>query len=125
MDVALLTDDQIPLAGAYRAVLATNAKWFRGLLAKSLVANGVSERRIAEETGRDPSAITRMLSGDQALGVDVLVAILAHDTLGTVLAGMSERLGYEAPRRRATDLADENRRLREQLARLRAALEEP
>jgi hypothetical protein len=122
----LLSAEQIPLADAYRSVLASNAKWLRGFFAKALVSNGVSERRIADETGRDPSAITRMLSGEQALGADVVVAILARDTNGVILAGLSDRLGFEPPRRKTPDLAEENRRLREQLARLRSALaEEP
>jgi hypothetical protein len=121
----LLTDGQVPLAGSYKAVHATNAKWWRELLGRALVSNGVSANRIAQETEREPSAVSRMLSGEQGLAADVVVAILANDALGVVLGGMSERLGFEPPRRKTPDLAEENRQLREQLARARAALGDP
>lgn len=120
----LLTDGQVPLAGSYKAVHVTNAKWWRELLARALVSNGVSANRIAQETEREPSAVSRMLSGEQGLAADVVVAILANDAHGTILAGMSERLGFEPPRRKTPDLADENRRLRSKIARLEAALAE-
>ena len=119
-----INGEQVELAASYRSVHLSNGAWFLGLLRQALVAGGVTQSRIADETERDTTTINLMLGGRQAIAADVVTAVLANDRLGIVLAGLSKRLGYEPPRRRAEDLAEENRQLRAQLARLRAALEE-
>lgn len=119
----LLNDEQIPLASSYKAVHVSNGKRIRELLTRVLVANGVSQGTIARETEREPSAITRMLSGEQGITPDVVAAILAHDALGTYITGIASMLGWEAKRKEA-DLSAENRRLREALAAAVSALQQ-
>ena len=119
---SLLTDEQIPLACSLKAVHLSNGKRWRDLLCRALVANGVSQGTIARETEREPSTITRMLKGEQGATDDVVAAILAHDTLGTVITGFAGMVGWEAKRVQA-DPARENAKLREELGRIRAELD--
>lgn len=115
---SLLTDEQIPLASSYKAVHISNGKRIRDLAVRSLVANGVSQGTIARETEREPSAITRMLTGEQGITSDVWAAILAHDSLGTFVTGLAAMVGWEA-KRAMPDPAAENRKLRDELGRMR------
>lgn len=120
---SLLTDLQIPLATAAKAVHASNGRRIRDLYAHSLVANGVSQGTIARETEREPSAITRMLSGEQGMASDVEAAILAHDTLGIIAQGIAEMVGFEA-KRKLPDPHERIRKLEGALAAAVAALQE-
>lgn len=118
----LLTDEQIPLVSTLKAVHLSNGERLRKLAAQSLVANGVSQGTIARETGREPSVITRMLKGEQGFADDVLAAIIAHDTLGTFVSGLAAMVGWEA-KRKEPDPAAENKRLRDELGRMRAEID--
>jgi plasmid maintenance system antidote protein VapI len=120
---SLLTDEQIPLASTYKAVHASNGKRLRELAVRALVANGVSQGTIARETEREPSAITRMLSGEQGITPDVLAAILAHDTLGTFVMGLAGMVGYEA-KRLTPDPGERIKKLEGALAAAISALQE-
>jgi hypothetical protein len=115
---SLLNDEQIPLASSYKAVHVSNGKRIRELAVRALVANGVSQGTVARETEREPSAITRMLAGEQGITPDVLAAILAHDTLGTFVAGLAGMVGWEAKPKQADPVA-EAKFWREQVLRLR------
>jgi hypothetical protein len=112
-----LDGDQVPLPMSYRALHLNDGAAFRGLLSQALVANGVPQARIATETERDPATINLMLSGKQAITGDVIAAVLRNDALGTVIAGLCNRYGYEPPRRRVEDIARELQELREWKAR--------
>jgi hypothetical protein len=118
---SLLTDEQIPLASAYKAVHVSNGKRIRELAVRALVANGVSQGTIARETEREPSALTRMLSGEHGITADVLAAVLAHDSLGTFVSGLAAMVGWEA-KPKQPDPAAENKRLRSELADIRERL---
>jgi hypothetical protein len=119
----LLTDEQIPLANTYRAVHVSNGKRVRDLYVRALVANGVSQGMIARETEREPSAITRMLSGEQGMAADVEAAILAHDLLGIVPQGIAAMVGWKAERV-LPDPAERIRKLEAALSAAIAALQE-
>lgn len=97
----------------------------RELLNRAIVANGISHADIAADTGIDDKQIGRSLreGGGAHPPLAVLAFVLWHDRLGIFIQGLAARLGYEA-RPKTPDLAEENRRLREQLARLRSALED-
>ncbi len=98
----------------------------RTYLNRAIVANGLSHAELARDTGIDEKQIGRCLreKGGAHLPAALLAAILAKDEKGIILVGIAGMFGWEA-KPKTPDLADENRRLREQLARLRAALEEP
>lgn len=113
---------QASLPMSYRALHLNDGAYFRGLLAKALVANGVPQARIATETERDAATINLMLSGKQAITGDVIAAILKNDALGIVITGLCQRYGFEPPRRRVEDLAREVQELREWKARAMALL---
>lgn len=122
INATLLNDEQMPLASSLKAVHASNGKRVRDLLCRVLVANGVSQGTIARETEREPSAINRMLSGEQGITPDVFAAILAHDALGTCVTGIAAMVGWEAKKIQA-DPARENVKLREELGRIRSELD--
>lgn len=119
----LLTDAQIPLASAYKAVHVNTGKRLRDLLAHALVANGTSQGTIARETEREPSAITRMLQGEQGMAADVEAAILAHDSLGIYAQGVAAMVGFEA-KRKLPDPGERIRKLEEALSAAVAALQQ-
>ena len=119
---SLLTDEQIPLATSLKTVHLSNGKRVRELYARALVANGVSQGTIARETEREPSAIARMLSGEQGMAADVEAAILAHDALGIIACGLAAMVGFEA-KRVQPDPSAENRKLRDELARMREEID--
>jgi hypothetical protein len=120
---SLLTDEQIPLASTYKAVHISNGKRIRELLVRALVANGVSQGTVARETEREPSAITRMLSGEQGITPDLFAAVLAHDALGTFITGLAGMVGYEA-KRITPDPSERIKRLEGALSAAIAALQE-
>jgi hypothetical protein len=120
---SLLTDEQIPLASTYRAVHVSNGKRIRELFVRSLVANGTSQGTIARETEREPSAITRMLSGEQGMAPDVEAAILAHDSLGIIPTGIAAMVGFKAERVQP-DPAERIKKLEGALAAAISALQE-
>ena len=121
----LLTDDQVPLASAMQAVHRSNGDRLLALIQRTINVNAISLSDVARETGIDNSHITRMLSGEAGLRRDFLAAVLAKDQLGVFVLGLAAMVGYEA-HPKTPDLAEENRRLREQVARLKAVLaEEP
>jgi len=115
---SLLNDEQVELAPALKAVHVSNGKRIRELRLRALVANGVSQGTIARETGREPSAINRMLSGEQGITSDVEAAIQAHDTLGIYATGTAALIGWEAKPKPADPVA-EAKFWREQVLRLR------
>lgn len=120
----LLTDDQVPLASAMQAVHRSNGERIRKLLQTTINTNAISLSDVARETEIDNSHITRMLAGDAGLRADFLAAVLAKDQLGVFITGLAAMVAYEA-HPKTPDLAEENRRLREQLARIRGVVEEP
>ena len=120
----LLTDEQFPLTNALKAVHESNGKRLRDLRAHALIANGVSQQSIARETKREPSAIARMLSGEQGMAADVEAAILAADGMGIIVAGLAEMVGFERPKRKEPDPAERIRKLEAALSAAIAALQE-
>ena len=119
----VLTDEQVPLASTMRAVHRSNGGRIRDLLNRTVHVNAISLSDVARETEIDNSHITRMLAGEAGLRADFLAAVLARDNAGVFVVGLAGMVGYEATRK-TPDLAEENRRLRDQIARLRAALSE-
>lgn len=120
MEPADIRQQSMPIS--YSDLHVTDGLWFLGTLSQALVVNGVPQARIAAETKRDPSTITLMLKGKQAIGSDVIAAVLRNDALGHVLTCVLERYGYEPPRRRVEDLARELQELREWKARAMSLL---
>lgn len=118
---SLLTDEQIPIAPSLKAVHVSNGKRIRDLIVRSLSANQISQTTLARETGRENATITRMLSGEQGIGADVVAATLAHDHAGVMLQGLAAMCGWEA-KRKEPDPVTENHRLREELIAIRERL---
>ncbi len=117
-------DDQLPLGPVFH--YAAQARRLRALLSRAISANGVSHAELEHETGVDERQIARCLRDDGGAHppLALVAAVLAKDRAGVFVTGLAAMVGYEA-RPRTPDLAEENRRLREQLARIRAATEEP
>jgi transcriptional regulator with XRE-family HTH domain len=116
----LLTDAQIPIAPGIQAVHKSNGNRIRGSVRKAIAKNGMSLTDLARETGLDNSQITRMLAEDGAANLHpaFFAAVLAKDHLGVLVSDLCAMVGREAVERKPDPVAD-NRRLREELARLR------
>ena len=114
----LLNDEQLPIAPAIQAVHKANGERIRALLGRAITSNGMSLSELARETAIDNSQITRMLSGDAGLRADFVAAVMARDVLGILVSGLCAMVGRDAVERKPDPIA-ENRRLREELARLR------
>jgi transcriptional regulator with XRE-family HTH domain len=114
----LLNDDQLPIAPAIQAVHKANGKRILALVGRAITANGMSLSELARETAIDNSQITRMLAGDAGLRADFVAAVMARDHLGVLVSGLCAMVGRDAVERKPDPVA-ENRRLKEELARLR------
>ncbi len=116
--------DQLPLGPAFH--YQQQAARLRALLARTITTNGLSHAELENETGIDERQIARCLRDDGGAHppLALVAAVLAKDRAGVFITSLAAMVGYEA-KPKTPDLADENRRLREQIARLRAALEEP
>ncbi len=116
--------DQLPLGPVFH--YGKQATRLRALLARAITANGLSHAELEHETGVDERQIARCLRDDGGAHppLALVAAILAKDRAGVLITGLAAMVGYEA-KPKTPDLAEENRRLRDQPARLRAALEEP
>jgi hypothetical protein len=127
--VRLLTDPQLPLADnafapAIHAVHEAGGDKIRALLRRAIELNGISIVSLDEETGYDEKQLGRALKDDGGAHppLPLVACILAKDRLGVVVQGLASMCGYEAKKKEA-DLGAENKRLRSELARIRADLD--
>jgi transcriptional regulator with XRE-family HTH domain len=118
-----MDDAQLPLAATVQSVHKANGERIRKLLQQTITANRLSLSDVADETSIDNSQITRMLNGEAGLRADFIAALLQRDRLGTFVTGFAGLWGFEA-KRKETDLAVENKRLRDALTAAVAALEQ-
>jgi hypothetical protein len=120
--VTMLNDAQSPLfpTSDYR----DKGNRIRALLNRAIVGNGLSYVDLAEETGIDEKQIGRSLKDDGGAHppLALVACILKHDKLGVFVTGLAAMCGYEATPKRP-DLSAENKRLRSELARIRADLD--
>jgi hypothetical protein len=122
------TDAQLPLAltvsGVQQATHRETGRRVRLLISQALEANKLSRIDMAEETGIDPSQLTRALDGDGAnLPPAILGFLLARDRKRAFVAGLAAMVGCDLVERRP-DLAAENRHLKSELAAIRERLEQ-
>ncbi len=119
-----LTGSQLPLVSAVQAVHAEGGRRVRALLRLAIAENQLSHSALAHELGMDESHLSRALADDRGAHPSpaVYAALLALDEKRILLAGLAAMCGYEA-RPKTPDLEEECRRLRDTIARLRAALE--
>lgn len=96
----------------------------RALLNRAIAANRLQVVDLEADTGVDEKQIGRALRDDGGAHppLSLIACILAKDRAGTFITGLAEMVGYEA-RPKTPDLAAENRRLREELAEIRARVE--
>jgi transcriptional regulator with XRE-family HTH domain len=113
-----LGDAQLPLSPTIQDVHRARAVQLRALVARAITSGCLSLSALAEETGIDPSQVTRMLSGDAGLRLDFLAAVLERDRSGVFVVGLADLLGFDATRK-TPDLAAENKHLRAELEAIR------
>jgi transcriptional regulator with XRE-family HTH domain len=113
-----LGDAQLPLSPTIQDVHRGRAVQLRALMARAITSGSLSLSALAEETGIDPSQVSRMLSGEAGLRLDYLAAVLERDRAGVFVVGLADLLGFDATRK-TPDLGAENRHLRAELEAIR------
>jgi hypothetical protein len=115
-------DPQLPLGPVFH--YQEQASRLRCLLTRAIAANGMSHADLEHETNIDEKQIGRCLRDDGGAHppLALVACIIAKDRAGVFVTGLAAMAGYEA-KPRTPDLADEVRRLREQIARIKGALE--
>jgi hypothetical protein len=112
--------EQLPLSPTIHAVHSDNGRRIRALLNRAINANGLSHVDLSHETGIDEKQIGRSLRDDGGAHppLSLLACVLAKDRLGIFVSGMCAMVGRDAVERKP-DPAAENRKLREELGRIR------
>lgn len=96
----------------------------RKLLEQTVKTNGLSLQDLELETGIDERQIARSLArnGGAHPPLALLAALMHLDRAGVLITGLAGLVGYEAVPKKP-DVGEDNRRMRAELAEMKARLE--